>query len=81
MKQYTVTEYEKEDFDKLKAEMSNERAAELLARLPRGWFPYNHPDWSEKITTSDYENYEMCCAIWKAIDALTENGIKRRFDV
>lgn len=67
-----MVEYEQDDFDKVKSDMKIERAVELLESLPRGWFPYRMPCWSEKVTSSDLENYEICCAIDKAIECLKE---------
>ena len=73
MREYTVVEYEQEDFDKIAYGMTPERAVEILSGLPRGWFPYNLPDWGCKVTTSDLDHYEICCAINKAIEALRES--------
>lgn len=69
---YTVVEYEQSDFDKVKEEMTPKRAAEVLEKLPRGWFPYMLPEWSikGKVDSTDLENYEICCAIDMAINAL-----------
>lgn len=74
MREYTVIEYEQEDFDKLKSEMGDKEAIEVLERLPEGWFPYRLPEWGEKVDESDLESYEICCAVWRAIDALKERG-------
>ena len=70
MQKYEVIVYEQEDFDKIRDEMTNKRAAEILNRIPRGWFPYRLPSWSDNVTKSDIDNYEICCAIWKAIEEL-----------
>ena len=72
MKQYThtVVEYEQSDFDEVKTGMTPKKAAEILEGLPRGWFPYRLPEWSEKVDSSDLENYEICCAIDMALEAL-----------
>lgn len=69
---YTVTEYEQSDFDEIKARMTSERAVEVLAGLPRGWFPYRLPEYDDKVCYSDLENFEICCAIDLAISALNE---------
>lgn len=76
MKQYTytVTEYEQSDFDEIEARMTPERAAEVLAGLPRGWFPYRLPQYGDKVCCSDLENFEICCAIDLAIAALNEKA-------
>lgn len=69
MRTYTVMEYEQEDFDLIKENMTAEKAASILERLPRGWFSYTMPNWG-KAKDYDVENYEICCAIWFAIDVL-----------
>lgn len=72
MRKYTVIEYEQEDFDKIKNKMDDKRAIEVLESLPRGWFPYNLPEWGGMVDSSDLDKYEICCAVWRAIDALKE---------
>lgn len=72
MRKYTVIEYEQEDFDKLKNGMDDKRAIEVLETLPDGWFPYRLPEWGDEVDGSDLSNYEVCCAVWRAIDALKE---------
>ena len=69
---YTVFEYEQSDFDEVKTGMTPQKAAEVLEALPRGWFPYRLPKWSEKekVDSSDLANYEICCAIEMALEAL-----------
>ena len=73
MKTLTTIIYEQEDFDKIHREMSKERATEILKRLclPRGWFPYNKPEWGISCTSHDLDNYEICLAIQMAIDSLS----------
>lgn len=70
----TVTEYEQEDFDAVKENMTAEEAIKILESLPRGWFPYNMPSWSKNVKDYDLENYTTCCAIWFAIDVLKQEG-------
>lgn len=70
MKEYTVREYEQEDFDSIIQNMTAKRAAEILEGLPRGWFPYRLPKWSNEVSESDFDNYEICCAIWFAVSVL-----------
>lgn len=72
MKTRTVVEYEQEDFDSVKNNMTTEQATEILKSLPRGWFPYRLPEWGSEVGTSDYENYSVCCAIDVALQALKE---------
>lgn len=73
MKTLTTIIYEQEDFDKIHREMSKERAIEILKGLclPRGWFPYNKPEWGISCTAHDLDNYEICLAIDMAIDSLS----------
>lgn len=70
MKTYTMIEYEQEDFDKVRENMDYNRAIDILQSLTRGWFPYSLPCLSSKVTSSDFENYETCCAIDKAIECM-----------
>ncbi len=72
MREYTVIEYEQEDFDAVARGMTPERAIEILSGLPRGYFPYRLPEWNDKVTESDLHNFEICCAIRKSISALKE---------
>lgn len=76
MREHTVIEYEQEDFDKIEHEMTVEKAIEVLSGLPRGYFPYRLPKWSDKVTESDLWNYEICRAIDKAIEALEKHEEK-----
>lgn len=69
MKKYTVVEYEQEDFDAVRDNMTTEKAIEILEGLIDGWFPYRLPKWG-KCAESDYDNYKICCAIWYAIEKL-----------
>ncbi len=68
MIKYETIIYEQEDFDALD-EMTNEEAIEVLNGLPRGYFPYRKPEWGD-VTEQDYDNYKICCAIDKAVEAL-----------
>lgn len=70
MKQYTVTEYEQSDFDDVEANMTREKATEVLSELPRGWFPYRLPKYGDKVCFADLDNFRVCCAIDVAIEAL-----------
>ena len=72
MKTLTTIIYEQEDFDKIHREMSKARAIEILEGLPRGWFPYNKPEWGINCTACDLDNYEICLAIQMAIDSLSQ---------
>ena len=70
MKEYTIREYEQEDFDFIIQNMTAERAAEILEGLPRGWFHYRLPKWCSEVSENDFDNYKICCAIWFAISVL-----------
>lgn len=66
---YTVTQYEQEDFDCVKRNMTTEEAISILESLPRGFFPYTKPSWG-KADGVDFDNYTICCAIDMAIEQL-----------
>ena len=68
MIKYETIVYEQEDFDVLD-KMTNEEAINILSALPRGYFPYRKPEWGD-VTERDYDNYKICCAIDKAVEAL-----------
>lgn len=72
MKTLTTIIYEQEDFDEVQRRMTKERAIEILKGLPRGWFPYNKPEWGINCTACDLDNYEICLAIQMAIDSLSQ---------
>lgn len=72
MKIYKTVKIEEEDFDKIKQEMTDEKAIDILERLPEGWFPYRLPSFAGGANEHDLEQFEVCCAIWRAIDKLKE---------
>ena len=63
---YTVTEYDREDYTSLRENMTDEEAVALLKRIERGWIPDYDFDGSE----SDFENYKLHLALYKAIEKL-----------
>ena len=67
MRQYTVTEYEQEDYDDFKRNLTSKKAIEFLERISRGYLP----DYNFTGTENDYEYYCMHQAIHKAIGALS----------
>lgn len=70
MRQYTVTEYEDKDYQDFKNNLTDEHAITLLERISRGWLPgYNFGG-----TETDFDNYCMHQAIYRAIDALQERS-------
>lgn len=72
MKTLTTIIYEQSDFDEVQRRMTKKRAIEILEGLPRGWFPYNKPEYGINCNTSDLDNYEICLAIQMAIDSLSQ---------
>ena len=66
MRQYTVTEYEQEDYEDFKRNLTSEQAVEILERISRGYLP----DYNFTGTENDYKYYCMHQAIYKAIGAL-----------
>lgn len=73
---YTVTEYEDEDFDAVRENMTIDKAIKILEGLPDGWFTYRMPSWGDKVCSVDLDNYEICCAIWAVIALLKERDGK-----
>lgn len=63
MKQYTMTVYENEDYDKISTEMTNEEVVELLLYIKRGYIP----DYNYTGSEEDFENYKLNMAMSKAI--------------
>lgn len=61
---------EMKDFESVRDNMTANEAASVLEEIQRGWFPYNLPSWTNKITEADLENYKICCAIRYAINCL-----------
>lgn len=47
-----------------------------LDNLPGGYFPYTKPSWGN-ATERDFKNYKICCAIYMAIEVLSEKQNKR----
>ena len=70
MRQYIVTEYEQEDYDDFKRNLTNEQAIQLLKRISRGYLPY----YNFTGTEDDFDNYCLHKAIYKAIEALEERS-------
>lgn len=69
MRIYTVTEYDTEDYDAVRENMTNDEAIRLLERINRGWIP----DYNFTGTEDDFENYKLHQALYKAMDALKGN--------
>ncbi len=69
MRTYTVTEYDREDYDAVRENMTNDEVIRLLERIDRGWIP----DYNFTGTEDDFENYKLHQALYKAMDALKDN--------
>lgn len=70
MRQYTVTEYEREDYEDFKRNLTSEQAIGLLERISRGYLP----DYNFTGTEDDFDDYCLHQAIYKAIGALEERS-------
>lgn len=68
MTEYTVREYDKEDYEVARETMTDEKALELVERIDRGWLP----DYNFTGKEDDYENYLLHMALNRAEDALRE---------
>lgn len=66
MRTYTVTEYEKEDYENLRENITNDEVLEMLEEIERGWIP----DYNFDNTERDFENYKLHLALYKAMDAI-----------
>lgn len=62
-------EIKEEYFDEIEQGMTDEKAIEILETLPEGWFPYRRPSWGN-ANVFDLKQFEICCAIWHAIERL-----------
>lgn len=70
MRQYTVTEYEQEDYEYFERNLTNKKSIEFLERISRGYLP----DYNFTGTEDDFDNYCLHQAIYKAIEALEERS-------
>ena len=66
MKTYTVTEYENEDYETFRENVTNEEILNLLERIESGWLP----NYSFDGTEGDFDNYKLHVSLDKAIDAM-----------
>lgn len=66
MREYTVKEYDPEDYENFKTNLSNEQAIELLKRISRGYLP----DYNFIGTEDDFDYYCLHQAVYRAIEAL-----------
>ena len=73
MRNNTVVEYDKEDYDKVEDELTIDKVIERLKRIARGWLP----DYNFTGKENDYENYVNQMTMAKAIEWLSElKGVK-----
>lgn len=75
MKTYTVTEYEREDYDRVREEMTNQEAIQLLDRIERGWIP----DYDFSGSEDDFDKYTLHVALYKAMEVLGMKENKNEF--
>lgn len=66
MRKYTVTEYDKSDYDNFRDNLKNERVIVLLEKNDRGYLPDQNFDGTE----SDFDCYTLHKAIGKDIETL-----------
>ena len=68
MRTYSVVEYEMQDYEDFKNNLTNENAIALLERIARGYLP----DYNYTGDEVDFDNYCLHMAINKAMEALEE---------
>lgn len=68
MTEYTVREYDEEDYKVARETMTDEKALELVESIDRGWLP----DYNFTGKEDDYEHYLLHMALHRAEDALRE---------
>ena len=66
MRTYTVTEYDKEDYDAVRENMTDEEVLSALKSIERGWLP----DWNYSGAEDDFEYYKLHLALYKAMDII-----------
>lgn len=74
-RQYMVTEYDKDDIEKLDF-MTNGEVIETLEHIKRGWLPQDcvyAPREYERYTESQYDTTKLHKAMKKAIEMLEES--------
>ena len=68
MKEYTVKEYEIDDYKSAKDAMIKEDIVDILEYIKRGYIP----DYNYTGSEDDFERYKMHIAMSKAIEAIKE---------
>lgn len=66
MKTYMVIEYEMDDYDAARDNMSDSEAIDLLKRIDRGYIP----DYNFTGEEDDFENFKLHVAIQRGISAI-----------
>ena len=66
MTQYTITKYDKKDYEDFKNNLTDMYAIELLGQISRKWLP----DYYFTGEEHDFEAYCMNHALYRAMDAL-----------
>lgn len=69
MRQYTVTEYDMEDYDDFMNSLNNEKAADILERIDDGWIGSHSFTGDE----SDFERYTLHMALQYAANKLRKS--------
>ena len=72
MREYTVREYDREDYYNFRENLTIPQTIELLKRIQRGHIPDYNFDGSEE----DFDNYCLQMAMYKAIKILDESNKK-----
>lgn len=73
MREYTVREYDEEDYRKVVTEMTDDKIVDLLDLIDRVYLP----DFNYSGSENDYESYRLHVAMHMAINKLKgaeENG-------
>lgn len=68
MKEYTVKEYEFDDYKAAKDAMTKDDIVDILEYIKRGYIP----DYNYTGSEDDFERYKMHVAISKVIEAIKE---------
>ena len=68
MREYTIREYDKEDYEEFINNLTNEETIALLDRISSGWLP----DYNFSGSENDFENYRLHSAIYRAIEIIEE---------
>lgn len=70
MRTYTVTEYDEEDYENYRNNLTIEETINTLERIRRGWIA----DYNFTGTEDDFERYKLHAALYNAIEILQKRG-------